>query len=103
MMDKSAISSQSPDTAGCSDEKPADIIRTAYPREKYEQIMADMGAENVQCIPYNAYHRIYENNLGERIQLFFYQLWHQSKQQTIRLKTWNLTALCDLLICRKQA
>lgn len=83
------------------------ITRTAFPATQYARIMSALGCTNPDCIPYNPYHPIDTSPLREaEVTVPFYwrdYLRRASKGRTPALHTAPWTALCDLLLCTKQA
>lgn len=83
------------------------ITRTAFPAKEYARIMSTLGCVNPQCMPYNPYHPIDTSPSREaEVTVQFYwrdYLRRAGKQRIPALRTARWTALCDLLLCTKNA
>lgn len=81
------------------------LYRTAYTREDYQTWLRELGAEGIECIPYNPYHSVYRRDaLNRNVALPLYRMHHTVKRYLSacpRLKTFASTAMCDLLTGRK--
>lgn len=77
------------------------MVRTGFARSQYERWMLQIGAGNVQCIPYNPYAGLWMGGLSIGPFLQLYRWHHGFRQRLPRLNTWASVASCDLLWGRK--
>jgi ubiquinone/menaquinone biosynthesis C-methylase UbiE len=86
--------------------KTSDMVRTATGIPEYEQQTRTVGFENVQCLPYNPYWKLYSDGsrFEERFVIPIYRAHRSIKSMlgvTPSLKTWSSTSLCLLLTAAK--
>ena len=80
------------------------INRTNYRRDYYKRICEEVGFRNVQCLPYNPYWKVNDDETFEKIITLPAYKWHYNtfkKNRTLSLKTSSLFDLCFLLIAEK--
>ena len=84
-----------------------DVLRTSHSRSSYVRTMLDLGAQEVSCVPYNAYHEVYRKPaLQNGIAVPLYRAHHAVKRLWARppyFRTAACLASCDLLTFRKPA
>ncbi len=80
------------------------INRTDYRREVYIKACEELGYKNIQCIPYNPYHKVNRDGWVENTITFPSYKWYYKsfkKNKTLSFKTSGLFDCCFLLIAEK--
>lgn len=81
------------------------LLRTPYGAQQYAQWMVDAGARDVDCMPYNGYHRVYGSMLLERwVAVSAFTLHYRIRRRVVGypvLRTHRRVALALLLTARK--